>query len=84
MISMEKQMASETSIAEAGEDSLMNILDSSMVDESDREMMAEEETHLEQAKKIVEVDTVIAEKEEILTKLLDTVRGYAAMKVQCF
>lgn len=77
-------MASETSIAEAGEDSLMNILDSSMVDESDREMMAEEETHLEQAKKIVEVDTVIAEKEEILTKLLDTVRGYAAMKVQCF
>lgn len=77
-------MASETSIAEAGEDSLMNILDSSMVDESDREMMAEEETHLEQAKKIVEVDTVIAEKEEILTKLLDTVRGYAAMKVKCF
>ena len=82
MISMEKQMASETSIAETGEDSLMNILDSSMVDESDREMMAEEETHLEQAKKIVEVDTVIAEKEEILTKLLDTVRGYAAMKVK--
>ena len=75
-------MASETSIAETGEDSLMNILDSSMVDESDREMMAEEETHLEQAKKIVEVDTVIAEKEEILTKLLDTVRGYAAMKVK--
>jgi hypothetical protein len=74
-------MASESSNAYAGEDFPMNILDSSMVDESEREMMAEEETHQEQAKKIVEVDTVIAEKEEILTKLLDTVRGYAAMKV---
>jgi hypothetical protein len=81
MISLEKQMASESSNAYAGEDFPMNILDSSMVDESEREMMAEEETHQEQAKKIVEVDTVIAEKEEILTKLLDTVRGYAAMKV---
>jgi hypothetical protein len=81
MISLEKQMALESSNLDAGEDSPMNILDSSMVDESDREMMAEEETHQEQAKKIVEVDTVIAEKEEILTKLLDTVRGYAAMKV---
>lgn len=73
-------MASESGGAEV-EDSITNILDSSMVDESDREMTAEEETHKEQAKKIVEVDTVIAEKEDILTKLLDTVRGYSAMKV---
>lgn len=76
-------MASESGGAEGGgEDTMTNILDSSMVDESDREITAEEETHKEQAKKIVEVDTVIAEKEEILTKLLDTVRGYSAMKVQ--
>ena len=74
-------MASESNITEA-EDSPGNVLDNSMVDESDRELQAEEETHQEQAKKIVEVDTVIAEKEEILTKLLDTVRGYSAMKVR--
>ena len=79
MISYEKQLASESVPNDVDES--VSALDTSMLDDSDREFLAEEESHLQQAKQIVEVDNVIAEKEEILTKLLDTVRGYSAMKV---
>lgn len=50
-------------------------------DNDERELQAEEENGHHAAEKLVEVDKIIAEKEEILTKLLDTVRGYSAMKV---
>lgn len=77
MINIEKQIASESV-----DDDLLNI--STLLD-SDHEMEDEDEAELnrkQQAKKIVEVDNVIVEKEEILKKLLDTVRGYSAMKVR--
>ena len=81
MVSLERQQAAENPSGDSEEMDLeLKILDSDDVD--DRELQVEEETHHEQAKKIVEVDNVIAEKEEILTKLLDTVRGYSAMKVR--
>lgn len=76
MINIEKQIAS-TSVDE----DLLNI--STLID-SDHELEDEDEAEInrkQQAKKIVEVDNVIVEKEEILKKLLDTVRGYSAMKV---
>ena len=77
MINIEKQIASESV-----DDDLLNI--STLID-SDHEMEDEDEAEInrkQQAKKIVEVDNVIVEKEEILKKLLDTVRGYSAMKVR--
>ena len=81
MVSLERQQAAENPSGDSEEMDLeLKILDSDDVD--DRELQVEEETHHEQAKKIVEVDNVIAEKEEILTKLLDTDRGYSAMKVR--
>lgn len=76
MINIEKQIASESV-----DDDLLNI--STLID-SDHELEDEDEAEInrkQQAKKIVEVDNVIVEKEEILKKLLDTVRGYSAMKV---
>lgn len=75
MINIEKQVASESV-----DEDFLNI--STLID-SDHEMEEEEEerNQRQQAKKIVEVDNVIVEKEEILKKLLDTVRGYSAMKV---
>ena len=75
MINLEKQVASESV-----DEDFLNI--STLID-SDHEMEEEEEerNQRQQAKKIVEVDNVIVEKEEILKKLLDTVRGYSAMKV---
>lgn len=77
MVSLEKRLASENLSTDAEEFDL----DTAAVDDVDRELQVEEENHNQQAKKIVEVDNDIAEKEEILTKLLDTVRGYSAMKV---
>ena len=77
MINIEKQIASESV-----DDDLLNI--STLID-SDHEIEDEDEAEInrkQQAKKIVEVDNVIVEKEEILKKLLDTVRGYSAMKVR--
>jgi hypothetical protein len=78
MINLEKQIASESV-----DEDFLNI--STLID-SDHEMEEEEEerNQRQQAKKIVEVDNVIVEKEEILKKLLDTVRGYSAMKVFIF
>jgi hypothetical protein len=78
MINLEKQVASESV-----DEDFLNI--STLID-SDHEMEEEEEerNQRQQAKKIVEVDNVIVEKEEILKKLLDTVRGYSAMKVFTF
>ena len=75
MINIEKQVASESV-----DEDFLNI--STLID-SDHEMEEEEEerNQRQQAKKINEVDNVIVEKEEILKKLLDTVRGYSAMKV---
>ena len=76
MINLEKQIVSESV-----DEDLLNI--STLID-SDHELDDEEEEESkrrQQAKKIVEVDNVIVEKEEILKKLLDTVRGYSAMKV---
>lgn len=82
---MEKQLAlsSETASTDVEEEMDLDI-NINGLDEADRELQVEEENHILQTKKIVEVDNVIAEKEEILTKLLDTVRGYSAMKVSRF
>lgn len=75
MINLEKQVASESV-----DEDFLNI--STLID-SDHEMEEEEgeRNQRQQATKMVEVDNVIVEKEEILKKLLDTVRGYSAMKV---
>lgn len=78
MVTLEKQLASESLSVDVEEFDL----DTQVADDVDRNLQVEEENHNQQAKKIVEVDIDIAEKEEILTKLLDTVRGYSAMKVE--
>ena len=85
MVNIEKQLAmsSETASTDVEEEMDLDI-NINGLDEADRELQVEEENHILQTKKIVEVDNVIAEKEEILTKLLDTVRGYSAMKVSRF
>ena len=78
MVTLEKQLASENLSVDVEEFDP----DTPVADDVDRNLQVEEENHNQQAKKIVEVDNDIAEKEEILTKLLDTVRGYSAMKVE--
>ena len=78
MVTLEKQLASENLSVDVEDFDL----DTHVADDVDRNLQVEEENHNQQAKKIVEVDNDIAEKEEILTKLLDTVRGYSAMKVE--
>jgi hypothetical protein len=79
----EKQTLTETTSqdpdAEDEED-----LEATDVDEKDIQLLAEEKENQLEKEKIVEVDRVIAEKEEILNKLQGTLRGYSAMKVGFF